>query len=138
MATSVELRRQCQGLAGQKSQYESRRRELINVRNYLNNSLGGHISAINTSVFDTQGNYDTGVKGTVSSQRVAESLEAFNQKGIATDGNMGTVLNYVNEEISRCDRKISQLNTDIATKNSQIRTAQQRELQERLEAFKKG
>lgn len=127
MASSAQLQRQYNNLSAQKSTLESRVKELKSIQSKIYDSLSDYITKVNTYTGDARNAFRNGLTGATSKTTVDSALSDFSQKGVGTDSYLSSVLNNIANEISRCNRKISSLSSEMSSTKSAINTAKAKE-----------
>ncbi len=131
---SSQLQAYCNTLKSDKKIFEKRVKELRSIQNSIYDSVSGHPTKVTGSTNDTRLSVRIGLGGISSLSALDSSLSRFEQKRVDADSDISNVLNNIANEITRCNNKMSSLDTEIATTNNAIRAAKAAEARAREEA----
>ena len=123
MALSDILKGEYNSLVGDKKTYEKRREELIKIRASITQVCDSDVMPINQSLVTLIENIAGGLEGTDSEDAIITSLDGFKQSYHWNDSSMSSVYDAIQNEITRCENKISSLETAIRNKSTEINNA---------------
>ena len=127
MATSAELQANRKSLVGSKNTLTKRVTQLTKIKTAIESDLVGEPPKVNRVVSLTDSNLDMGLIGATSKSAIDSELQKFNQQNTTSDGEMSKVWSNIVDEINRCNREISSLDTQISSTDQAIRTAKENE-----------
>lgn len=127
MATSAELQANRKFLVGSKNILTKRVTQLMKIKTAIESDLVGESPKVNSMVSLTDSNLDMGLVGATSKSAIDSELQKFNQQSATSDGEMSKVWSNIVDEINRCNKEISSLDTQISNTDQAIRTAKENE-----------
>lgn len=127
MAKSAELQANRKALVGSKNTLTKRVTQLTKIKNVIENDLIGEPPKINSAISLTNSNLNMGLVGATSKSSIDTELQKFEQKSITSDGEISKVWSNIVDEINRCNREISSLDTQISNTDQAIKTAKENE-----------
>lgn len=127
MATSAELQANRKFLVGSKNILTKRVTQLTKIKAAIESDLIGESPKVNSMVSLTDANLDMGLVGATSKSTIDSELQKFNQQSATSDGEMSKVWSNIVDEINRCNKEISSLDTQISNTDQAIRTAKENE-----------
>ena len=112
-----------QSKKGEKSTYESRRTQVIRVRDKIPRVCNEHRDDVNTRIDKVKRYLVAGVKGlTIGGSDVVstycEQLDDYKERDSYSDSKLVEATNYLNYEISDCTSKIDELDSEISNLQS--------------------
>ena len=134
MASSFYLTNQKNSKINQKKTLESRKKQIINIINNINNMYDDPAN-YNITLANIISHLESGLTGTSKVSSITQALNDSNEKGSINDSKIGNCKSYLDSEKNRCENEISNLNSEINTLDSKIKTAKKAEEEEKKKAI---
>lgn len=127
--TSQELESELNGLSRSKETLKKRRDALKAIKTNLSNNLLDELSQVNADRGNAKQSFSYGLKGATGLSVLMDTYDDFIQKSIANDNNLSETLDYINQEISRCESEMATYDSKMADKKQAITQAKEVEKQ---------
>ena len=100
--------------------YNQRKRDIEGLIRNLTNTVDDSYNSVNKYGTKITDEIYGAIKGSKCSSNIVSSVSSGKEKSSDFDGNIGTALSSLRNELNRINRKIDELNNDLRSTNQQI------------------